>query len=84
MFINIFMLKLLSDVSQCRALAGRSLSDVQGDIRSSVELQGTLDVFVVVSSYVREGKQRQKRGFRGRTEQRRLKALSLILCVQHM
>lgn len=60
------------------------MSDVQGDIRSSVELQGTLDVFVVVSSYVREGKQRQKRGFRGRTEQRRLKALSLILCVQHM
>lgn len=31
MFINIFMLNLLSDVSQCRALAGRSLSDVQGD-----------------------------------------------------
>lgn len=60
------------------------MSDVQGDIRSSVELQGTLDVFVVVSSYVREGKQRQKRGFRGRTELRRLKALSLILCVQHM
>lgn len=60
------------------------MSDVQGDIRSSVELQGTLDVFVVVSSYVREGKQRQKRGFRGRTEQRRLKVLSLILCVQHM
>lgn len=84
MFINIFMLNLLSDVSQYRALAGHSLSDVQGDIRSSVELQGTLDVFVVVSSYVREGKQRQKRGFRGRTEQRRLKALSLILCVQHM
>lgn len=61
MFINIFMLNLLSDVSQCRALAVRSLSDVQGDIRSSVEQQSTLDVFVVVSFYVREGKQRQKK-----------------------